>query len=395
MRRPHPFSVCFRRAATLLCIGTLMALAAHGCAPVDGPAEKPQPKVEARPAPLPAPAVAAKPSGNEPLIQQRIETALQQVRQRELLLSNGFWTVFHGILGLGPELTLMHPQLRIQVNALDYICQGYPLRGLHFIPTAYGVDVETGETFVSQGHQDQFLAEMAQCGVAGDRRFVVEGKPYTFMDFVRNSQMRARVSADQELSWTLIVVGQYLGTDVSWTNSAGESLKYDDLVRYEVDANVEQAACGGTHRLFGLRWAYNLHARKGGQPVGVWKDVLAEQAKYQQFARAWQNPDGSFSTSFFRGPGAAPDMQLRMNTTGHILEWLAYSMPKSELRQEWMERAVNRLVLMFFEIQSQPMESGTLYHAMHGLRIYHERLFGSEGLGPNKPFLILADDAGP
>jgi hypothetical protein len=30
-----------------------------------------------------------------------------------------------------------------------------------------------------------------------------------------------------------------------------------------------------------------------------------------------------------------------------------------------------------------------LYHAAHGLRIYHERVFG-DGLGAQKPFLVLA-----
>src|SRR5207248_8436068 len=81
-------------------------------------------------------------------------------------------------------------------------------------------------------------------------------------------------------------------------------------------------------------------------------------------------------------------MQLRINTTGHILEWLAYSLPEAELRQEWMERAVNRLALMFLEIENNPMKSGSLYHAAHALRIYHERVFGDR-LGDQKPFLIL------
>ena len=59
-----------------------------------------------------------------------------------------------------------------------------------------------------------------------------------------------------------------------------------------------------------------------------------------------------------------------------------------------MERAVNCLALMFFEIQNQSMESGTLYHAAHGLRIYHERVFG-EGLGALKPFLVLPPNPFP
>ncbi|HLJ97902.1 MAG TPA: hypothetical protein VKU02_32365 [Gemmataceae bacterium] len=378
-----------------LCLlaGSASLLVCASCAPVDSPDEKliAKPTTEAQTViPIPAPVLplSSRGAGNDKLLKDRIETVIGQVRQRELLLNNGFWTVFHGILGLGPSVSLKHPLLGVQVNAVDYICSGGELRGLHFIPTEYGVDVETGEMFVSQGHQDQFVAEMAQCGMPADREFRIQGKQYHFLDFVRHSQMRARVNAGQELSWTIIVVGQYLGTDVSWTNSYGERLRFEDLVRYEVDANVEQAACGGTHRLFGLQWVHNLHLRNGGKTEGVWKDLADEQAKYQRLAQQYQNADGSFSTEFFRERGNSPDMQLRMNSTGHILEWLAYSLPESELHKEWIERAVNRLALMFLEIQNQPMEGGTLYHAAHGLRIYHARLFG-DGLGEQKPFLVL------
>jgi len=342
------------------------------------------------PAPLPVPSPAS--DHGQPL-KERIEAAIDNVRQRDLLMSNGFWTVFHGILGLGPSVKLKHPLLGIRVNAIDYIRDGKPLRGLRFIPTEYGVDVESGETFISQGHQDQFIAEMAQCGIPADREFIVQGKRHKFLDFVRHSQMRARVAADQELSWTIVVVGQYLGTDISpWTNSEGERLTFEDLVRYEVDANVEQATCGGTHRLFGLQWTHNLHLQKGGKTVGVWKDLVEEQLKYQKLARKYQNADGSFSTESFRGPGNEKDMKLRMNTTGHILEWLAYALPVEELRREWVERAVSYLALLFQEIQNLPMESGSLYHAVHGLRIYHARVFGNIP-GAEKPFLVLPPDA--
>jgi hypothetical protein len=377
----------------LLSLAVAIALTGTGCPPADpipqGTTRK-NSTVARESLPTSVPSTQ---SGNEPLLKQRIEAAVSQVRQRDLSLSNGFWTVFHGILGLGPGLKLKHPELGIRVGAVDYICEGGKLRGMRFIPTEYGVDVETGELFVSQGHQDQFIAEMAQCGVAPDREFVVEGKHYRFLDFVRHSQMRASVNDNQELSWTIVAVGQYLGTDIAWTNSRGERLSFEDLVRSEVNANVEQAACGGTHRLFGLKWVYNLHARNGGQTTGLWQDLVAEQSKYQRIARQYQNPDGSFSTEFFRGRADAGDMQLRMNTTGHILEWLAYSLSGTELREEWVERAANRLALMILEIRYQSMESGSLYHAVHGLRIYYDRVFG-DGLGDQKPFLVLAPATG-
>lgn len=95
--------------------------------------------------------------------------------------------------------------------------------------------------------------------------------------------------------------------------------------------------------------------------------------KYQNLARELQNPDGSFSTDSFRGSANDRDMKLRISTTGHILEWLALSMTDAQLQEPWVQHAANALALMILEIQDSPMEGGTLYHAVHALRLYAAR----------------------
>src|SRR5262245_18999161 len=55
---------------------------------------------------------------------ERVKLALKQVRQRDLLTTNSFWTVFHGILGMGPGTELVNPDTRERVNAIDYISKG-------------------------------------------------------------------------------------------------------------------------------------------------------------------------------------------------------------------------------------------------------------------------------
>jgi hypothetical protein len=310
-------------------------------------------------------------------LQGRIAQAIDQVRRRDLLSTHGFWTVFHAILGLGPDVTLLDAETGRRENALEHICRGGNVRGLKFIPTADGLDVQIGPQFVGQGHQDQFLAEMAQWGLQPDHKFVVLGKDYTFMDFIRHAKARARVMADQELGWTILCIGQYFGTDVVWTNNVGELVHFEDMVRYELDAPMDSAACGGTHRLFGLSWVYHLHLKRGGKRQGVWLQVAENTRKHVALARKYQNSDGSFSTSFFQERGNAPDMQLRINTTGHILEWLALALPTAELKAGWMQDAANALALMILDVQSAPMEGGTLYHAVHGLQLYSARAFGT------------------
>jgi hypothetical protein len=352
------------------------ALFLLSCAPVDDPPARvtaPAPTATGEPAPEPAP-LPPVPEG----LKERVETALKHVRQRDLLTTHAFWTIFHGILGMGPDTTLLDPATKQRVNAVDFVRTGGAIRGLEFIPTRDGLDVRTGPQFVGQGHQDQFIAEMAQWGMPIDTKFLVYGKEYTFADFVRHAQMRARVTANQELSWAILIVGQYIGTDVSWTNSFGEKLTFEDVVRYELDQPVEAAACGGTHRLFGLTWVYHLHLRKGGRPTGVWKDVADKIALYEKKAKQWQNPDGSFSTKYLAGPGNAHDVMLRIGTTGHVLEWLALALPDAELRAPWMQEAASALSLIILDCAGRPADGGGLYHATHGLQIYHDRVFGPD-----------------
>ena len=320
-------------------------------------------------------------------LRPRIEGALEQVRSRDLMAKHGFWTVFHGILGTGLEKTMLKdPKTKEKLNAIDFICNGGELPGLEFVPTKWGLDVAIRPEmqFVGQGHQDQFIAEMAQWGMPRDRKIRVGLKDFSFEDFIVHSKMRASTTKDQELSWAIIIVGQYYGTDYTWKNGDGDSLKFDDVVRYELNQSIEKAACGGTHRLFGLTWAYHLHLKNGGKNEGVWKDVERKIADYKHRAKKLQNRDGTFSTSYFEAPpeklDRQPEMELRISTSGHILEWLALALTDDELRSPWMQNAVNGLVLLILDMGPRSIDGGALYHAAHGLHLYHERVFGAPAL---------------
>jgi hypothetical protein len=363
---------------------SLMVLA-WGCAPGDDPTPTdgkggPDEPVLTKPTPVDgAPAVGV-PDG----LSERIKTAVKQVRQRDLLTTNSFWTVFHGILGMGPDTVLLNPALNVRVNAIEYICQGGEIRGLQFLKTKHGLDVRTGPAFVGQGHQDQFVAEMAQWGMPIDTPFVVEGQKYTYNDFIKHAEARVSVRASQELSWAILVIGQYRGTNVEWTNEAGETLNFEDVVRYELDQPIDSAACGGTHRLFGLTWVYHLHMQRGGKMTPIWSEVVAKIDENKKRAKKYQNSDGSFSTKYLAGPGNARDPGARIGSSGHVLEWLSLALTDEELRQTWVKEAANALSLMILDGQDQSIESGALYHAAHGLQIYYARVFGAKEIGAEK-----------
>lgn len=359
-----------------------------GCSPGEEPAStdaKDGKGVQLLPMPsaVDAPKVVPVPEG----LSDRVQAAIKHVRDRDLLTSNSFWTVFHGILGIGPDTILLQPETSRKVNAIEYICAGGEIRGLQFLPTRHGLDVRTGPAFEGQGHQDQFIAEMAQWGMPIDTKFIVGGKDYSYDDFVRHSLARASLRSNQELSWAILIIAQYRNTKLAWTNEQGEALKYEDLIRYELDQPIDTAACGGTHRLFGLAWAHHLHVKQGGETTGVWKDVVAKIAENKKRARQYQNADGLFSTKYLAGPGEAKEVQVRIGSSGHVLEWLSLAATDAELREQWMQDAANALSLLILDSQDQSIESGAMYHATHGLQIYHARVFGNNHFG-NTKFMV-------
>src|SRR5262249_39659920 len=163
------------------------------------------------------------------------------------------------------------------------------------------------------------------------------------------SQMRARVTGNQELSWTIILVAQYLGTDVRWTNEHHEELHLDDLVRYELAAPVETAACGGTHRLFGLSWVYHLHLQKGGKTEGGWKaggggEGIGGQAGAFR-GPAGRHPDAGrpFLAAAFLGRGHGRGGDPGINPAGALLGGVGVGLAGRQLRAPWVQEAASAL----------------------------------------------------
>src|SRR5207244_2557861 len=154
------------RNKVIVGLSKLLVFRSVTCAPEGEPRHR-----ELLAAPGPRDGEAAKPPIKvPPTLKKRIEAAIQNIESRQLETTNSFWTVFHGILGMGPQTaTLMNPETGEKVNAVDYITSGGDVRGMKFIPSRHGVDVRTGPQFVGQGHQDQFVAEMVEWGLPADR----------------------------------------------------------------------------------------------------------------------------------------------------------------------------------------------------------------------------------
>jgi hypothetical protein len=350
--------------------------------------------------PTPTPDVGPIPDG----LKERLDATLKQVKRRELDPTTGFWTIFHAILGMGLDTEMIVDRKSgKRERCIDFVARGgirpddgKPMRGLNFIDKGeLGADVETAgvdptsrQSF-SQGHQDQFIAEMLQWGIDKNMKFKVARKDRPFFDFCLYSKMNASANRDrdpkQELTWAIIVIPECFPGLGEWTNKFGEKMTFEDIVKYELAEPIEGgAACGGTHRLFGLTWAYHLHRKRGGAKTGVWRDVAAKIETYKKKAQEYQNADGSFSSAYFSEQQHTKNPDLHISTSGHTLEWLSLAMTDEELQQKWVKKAVMDLCQWILERKlTDPLEGGGLYHAVHGLHYYQARVYG----GPNDPRL--------
>jgi hypothetical protein len=317
---------------------------------------------------------------------RRIDAVLVQARDGRRLDAavNGAWQAVHGILAFGRDLPLAHDG---QVSpALDYLLGGGPITGWVLRPGTPGVIavVEEGST-TGQGHPDQWLGYLSQCGVATsgpgvvgglplDTRLVVAGRTFTLADlFV---QARHDLIAGQEASWTLMALAAYLPPDAAWESGDGRRWTTEEVVRMEAESDIFGAACGGAHRLYGLAAA--VTAYRAAHPEGPPQDsgwAVAEEvlADCIDRARRFQQPDGSFSVHLFERPAASPDVSATLSATGHVFEVLALVLDDESLAEPWMERAALRLVTLLERTSDLDLECGGLYHAAHGLAIYRRR----------------------
>ncbi len=125
----------------------------------------------------------------------------------------------------------------------------------------------------------------------------------------------------------------YLDLNDTWVNDQGVEWDFPRLIREELAQPIRGAACGGTHRLSSLSLTVKARQRRGEPLDGEYARAAEFVKKYQHYAFRLQNRDGSLSTAWFRGRGDEADINRRIKTTGHILEWLCYSLSDEELRE--------------------------------------------------------------
>ena len=284
------------------------------------------------------------------------------------------WEAMHGMLAYELQSRILQGGPRgAPITSVGWLCYNKPCKGqtlMHVtregkLRAKYGVGL--------QGHLGQLLAMLAQCGVSPDYPILVGKYRFTVQDLIEAE--KETCYPDSELTFKLLAFQYYLDLDEQWVNERGDRWDIPRLIREELAQPIRGAACGGTHRLSSLSLAVKARVRRGEPLDGEYGRAAEFVRKHHQYAFQLQNRDGSLSTSWFRGRGDESNIDRRIKTTGHILEWLCYSLSDEELRDQRTIRAVSYLANLMYSNYNHDWEVGPVSHATHALLIYDERVF--------------------
>ncbi len=323
-----------------------------------------------------------RPVGRTPLQlsneQMRLRTEINQLlryfmQHPESTTRRSPWAVMHAILPFGVEAELSAGNRR--VNAIGWM--GY--NGLCktqriFQPTKSGFRTNLGPGV--QGHEGQFLAILAQSKVASNYPIKIGERAYTVNDLVRLEMATCREKS--ELTFKLLGLSYYLEPNQRWRDNQGGNWSLEKLVAEELEQPIVGAACGGTHRLMGLTFSL-LQRKQAGMPIdGHWERSEQFLNEFVAYAFSLQNPDGSFSTEWFEARANDPNVERKIQTTGHVLEWLIYTLPDDQLQSPPIQNAIGYLLNTLGAEPGRDWPIGPRGHSLRALALYNQRVFGAQ-----------------
>lgn len=294
-------------------------------------------------------------------------------QQPENVATRSPWGAMHAMIAYGVDTELIAQNRK--VNAIGYLCYNGNCNG----QTLFWVQNGRLQTKIGpgvQGHAGQFLAMLAQSRVRTDYPMKVDNVDFKVADLIVHEKLTCQPRT--ELTFKLIALVHYLKSDEKWKSFDGQDWDIPRLIKEELNQPIIGAACGGTHRLTGFSYAVHKREQRKEPMEGQWLRAQKFISDYHAYTFKLQNPDGSFSTSWFEGRGDEGPPSRRLETTGHITEWLAYSLSEEELHDPRMIKSVEYLTQLLLDGRNEKWSIGPLGHGLHALAIYDERVFGGK-----------------
>ncbi|MEX2187159.1 MAG: hypothetical protein WD875_10210 [Pirellulales bacterium] len=326
-----------------------------------------------------SPAAVAAAAGDAPATAEQVDALGEKVRRvldryyarKQNVDRRTPWEVMHWAVAFGTDTYLNRGAAGEDVTAIGWLgwngrCKG---QSLLYVDAKGRLGVQKGPGV--QGHDGQLLAIYAQSRIRSDYPLRASGKMFTVADLIDFEQRTCEPGS--ELTFKLIALSHYLPLDATWPDDQNRTWSVERLIREELAQKVIGAACGGTHRLTGLSYAVHKAQATGEPLAGEFARAEKFIREYHRYTWTLQNADGSFSTDYFRNRAASSDVARRLETTGHTLEWLAYSLPADELKQNRCVRAVDYLADILLAEPDRDWHMGGLGHGLHALAIYEQR----------------------
>ncbi|TWT93916.1 hypothetical protein [Stieleria varia] len=280
------------------------------------------------------------------------------------------WGMMHSIMVFGAQTQVRVG--RTKYNAIAWIAGNNLCRGQRLLTNDHtGVKAKSGVGL--QGHQGQFLAVMSLCNVPSSYTLYAGERRYTVNDLVEAEKKACK--SGEELTFTLISLSHYLDTDATWRAADGQMWSIERLIDEELGQPIVGAACGGTHRLMGFGHALRKRRAEGKPITGHWLRAEKFTQDFVRYAYSLQNRDGSMSTDWFEGRADNGETDRKIQTTGHIVEWLLTVTPDSELQDPRLLRSVRYLHNAMYRDLDHDWSIGPKGHALRSLAMYHQRLY--------------------
>jgi len=322
--------------------------------------------------------------------QQRIHRTLDFYYARPLNSNEDSpWSMMHWLIAWGKDskMYIGRPTGRL-VNTVDWLCSNGVCERVQLLTLSKG-DLRAKNGPGLQGHDGQFLAMLAQARVDVSQSIQVGGRVFDVDDLIRVEQMTCRPRT--ELTFKLIGFSHYLDSDAQWQDHRGGDWSISRLIREEIVQAINGVTCGGTHRLMGLHLVTRRREAEGKPLDGQWARADKYIRDYQNYALTLQNRDGSFSSDFFKGRSSWGDIDRKIKTTGHILEFLVFSLPSERLLDARIARGVDYLCNIMMRNRYYVWPKGPLSHAVRALSLYEERVHGVEPGARNVRMAPLSD----
>jgi hypothetical protein len=282
------------------------------------------------------------------------------------------WGMLHSIMVYGADTRILVGNK--SYSAIAWIAGNNACRGKKLLTDEDGY-LAARSGIGLQGHQAQMLCVFALCGVPADYPLFAGDNRYTVQDIIETEMLACK--SGQELTFTLIGLAHYLDTDAVWTSSDGQTWDFERLIREELGQPIVGAACGGTHRLLGFAHALRKRRAEGHPITGQWKRAEVYTRDFIGYAFRIQNRDGSMSTDWFEGREDNGDIDRKIQTTGHVVEWLLTVTPDSRLQDPRLVAAIRFLLTSMYNERDHDWKIGPKGHALRSLAMFYERVYRS------------------